>query len=289
MRGSLGRLVLVVAVLGALLSSAPARAQETGIPGTAEVPEATPPAAEVATDGDLREADADPLDADDVLLADDVLFGDAADDAFFGVDPVYRDPFEPTNRGIFVFNQRVEKYFLDPISTGYEFLVPEAGRRAIHRAILNLNSTSVLVNDILQLRPKRAAATTVRFVVNTTAGLLGLFDVADRALRLGRHHADFGQTLALAGVPSGPFLILPVFGPSTARNAAGDIADGLFQPYFYLLGPTGLVVVSAGSGISMRDANRDSIEALRETSVDYYAALRGAYFMNREDIIASAR
>jgi phospholipid-binding lipoprotein MlaA len=214
------------------------------------------------------------------------LLDEELDDAFLegDFDAADRDPFERGNRRIFGFNQWVEKYLLDPVSDGYEFVVPTAGRRAIHRAFLNLNSTSVLVNDLLQLRPRRAGVTGSRFVINTTVGLVGLFDVAIR-LGLERHHADFGQTLARAGVPSGPYLVLPIFGPSTARNAVGNLTDGLFQPYFYLLGPTEYLVLGAGSGLATRDASRESIEALRATSVDFYAAMRIAYFLYREKLI----
>ncbi|UCE84731.1 MAG: VacJ family lipoprotein [Deltaproteobacteria bacterium] len=246
-----------------------AEAAEPSAERAAEAPEAAEPSGAPAVE--TREYDFADADLEDEFLEDEF-------------DPETGDPYERTNRRIFGFNLRIEKYVLDPISDAYEFVVPAAGRRAIHRAILNLNSTSVLVNDLFQLRPRRAGVTGSRFVINTTVGLIGLFDVAVK-MGLERHHSDFGQTLALAGVPSGPYLILPIFGPSTARNAIGNITDGLFQPYFYLLGPTETLVLSAGSGFAVRDASRESIAALRATSVDFYAAMRIAYMMHRDKVI----
>ena len=254
----------------------PSQAPEPGVepaPAPAAAQSEASPVVESSDDRAVEEFEYELLDEelDDGFLEDDF-------------DPATRDPYERANRRVFGFNLWLEKYFLDPVSDGYEFVVPASGRRAMHRAFLNLNATSVLVNDLLQLRPRRASVTGSRFVINTTVGLVGLFDVAVR-LGLERHHSDFGQTLARVGVPSGPYLVLPIFGPSTARNAFGNLTDGLFQPYFYLLGPTQYLVLGAGSGLAMRDASRESIEALRATSVDFYAAMRIAYLLYREGVI----
>lgn len=200
------------------------------------------------------------------------------------LDPAESDPFEETNRGIFGFNRKVERHVLDPVSDAYQWLLPDPARDAVYRAFRNLHSTSVFVNDVLQIEPKRAGVTGARFVINTTAGIAGFFDTA-RRLGLQAHHADFGQTLGRAGVPSGPYLVLPLFGPSTARDAFGDLVDGLFLPQFYVLGPGSNVVLAAGSGLSTHDANAESLRTLRETSIDFYAALRSAYLMHRHEVI----
>jgi phospholipid-binding lipoprotein MlaA len=293
-RGSVGRFIGVIVASAAVgcAASGPAPRAPADAPiesDAARHPSQAPEFGAGASPAPA-EGEASPVEepADDLAVEEFEyeLLDEELDDAFLedDFDPAERDPFERGNRRVFGFNQWFEKFILDPVSDGYEFVVPAAGRRAIHRAFLNLNSTSVLVNDLLQLRPQRAGVTGSRFVINTTVGLVGLFDVAIR-LGLERHHSDFGQTLARAGVPSGPYLVLPIFGPATARNAFGNFTDGLFQPYFYLLGPTEFLVIGAGSGLATRDASRESIEALRATSVDFYAAMRIAYFLYREKLI----
>jgi phospholipid-binding lipoprotein MlaA len=123
---------------------------------------------------------------------------------------------------------------------------------------VNLDSPAVFVNDVLQCEPRDAAVTAARFAVNTTAGVGGLLDPAT-PLGLPGHHSDFGQTLALLAVPSGPYLVLPVVGPTTARDGTGYLVDFLFRPTTYLLTPGAQVVVTSvtegSAGIAMLDAN----------------------------------
>jgi len=173
---------------------------------------------------------------------------------------------------------------MDPITRAYTFAVPAPARRSIRRAFANLNSPSIFANDALQLRPLDAGVTAARFVVNTTAGVVGLFDVAER-IGLEGHHADFGQTLALAGVPSGPYLVLPVFGPTTARDGVGTLVDFVFEPTTYILAPGAQLVFTSilrtGTGFSTWETQSDALHALQASSIDFYAALRNAYFQNR--------
>ncbi len=217
--------------------------------------------------------------------APDPLFEDEFDREFAYEDPFAgADPFESTNRTIFGFNQGVDRYFLDPLTTGYRWLVPEPGRRAVFRAFRNLESPAILVNDLLQLRFKNAAKTTGRFLLNSTLGMGGLFDPGKSA-GWERHESDFGQTLALAGVKSGPYVIIPVFGPSTVRDGFGQVVDRMLQPLTYILGPGQIVVaatLSGGSGLAYRDAYGAKLEALEASSVDFYAALRSAYLQARK-------
>jgi phospholipid-binding lipoprotein MlaA len=196
----------------------------------------------------------------------------------------FPDPLEPLNRKTLVFNQGVDRFILNPITTVYRFIVPEPGRRAVRRVLANLESPATLVNDVLQLEFKDAGVTTARFLVNSTVGLAGIFDVGNE-IGLPPHRSDFGQTLARAGVGSGPFLILPVLGPSTARDGAGTVVDAFLHPTLYVLGPVDQVIYSSihggSAGIALFDQQADNLQQLEESSVDYYAALRSAYYQNR--------
>jgi len=142
------------------------------------------------------------------------------------------------------------------------------------------------VNDVLQLRFDDAGQTLGRFLLNSTVGMGGLFDAGIEA-GWEWHDADFGQTLALYGAPSGPYLVLPVFGPTTLRDGFGDVVDRMFEPLTYvfgigLLGSSIQVVVGTGTGITTYEAHADELEQLEEGSIDFYAALRSVYLQSRE-------
>jgi phospholipid-binding lipoprotein MlaA len=218
----------------------------------------------------------------------DPLFDDIFDEDFDAPDPMLEaDPFERTNRNVFFFNQQVETVLFDPITRGYRFLVPAPARRSIRRAALNLYSPKTVVNDLLQLRFVDAAETLGRFVLNSTLGLGGLLDPAIEA-GWEQHESDFGQTLAKFGVGSGPYLMIPVFGPTTVRDGFGTVVDLAFQPLTYILGPTDLllqVYIGSGTGLTALDDAHDKLQALEDSSVDYYAALRSAYLQSRRATI----
>lgn len=215
---------------------------------------------------------------DPVTLEPDPLF----DDLEFGPDFSERDPFESSNRAIFAFNERIDWLILDPVTHGYQFLVPGPARRGIYRMFLNVNSSSVLVNEILQARFTDAAKTFGRFILNSTVGIAGMFDAGKEA-GWERTEADFGQTLALAGVRSGPYLMLPLFGPSTVRDGIGDVIDRLLEPLTWIIGPGALLFYYGGSaGFVTREAHVDDLAALEESAVDFYAVLRSAYLQSRD-------
>ncbi|MBX3023873.1 VacJ family lipoprotein [bacterium] len=196
----------------------------------------------------------------------------------------FPDPLETTNRKTLWFDQQLDRFLIDPLVRGYQFIVPPPGRRAVRRFTLNINSVSILINDLLQREWGDACVTTERFAINSTIGLAGLFDPA-AALGMERHHSDFGQTLALFGVGSGPYLVLPFFGPSNARDSSGTVVDFFLQPMLYILPFAQLFVyegsLGLSSGLAARDAYSEGIAALRSSSVDYYSALRNAYYQTR--------
>lgn len=219
----------------------------------------------------------DPYAADADLYSDDEDFG--ADEAPSGAEP---DPFEGANRRLLTFNNGVDRYLLDPASKVYDFLMPDPAEHAVLRAFTNLNSPTVFVNDVFQLEFKRAGITLSRFVLNSTVGVAGLFDVAG-AMGIKGHTADFGQTLARLGIGSGPYVVIPLLGPSTARDAVGYGVDLFFRPLFYLIGPLDFLIIGTGNGFVVRSSYVQQLEALKEGSVDYYAALRNAYFQRRAE------
>ncbi len=223
----------------------------------------------------------------------DPLFDEEFDEDLEAAPGSYPDPAESTNRGVLAFNRQIDKWILDPVTEAYQFVVPKPARNAVSRFFLNLGSTKTLVNDCLQLEWKDAGVTGARLVINTSLGVVGLFDVAER-FGLPGHESDFGQTLALAGTPSGPYLMLPVLGPSTVRDGFGVFVDGFFQPTYYILGPMtvtlgpvimqspgAILIYGSSSGLTLRDRNFARLKDLESSSVDYYAAMRSGYYQDR--------
>ena len=144
------------------------------------------------------------------------------------------------------------------------------------------------MNNLLQLRFRDAAETLAGFALNSTAGIGGLFDAAAE-VGWEQHTSDFGQTLGVYGVQSGPYLVIPLLGPSTVRDSVGDLVDRAFDPFTYFFGMGGLIFLGTSSGFVTREANSEAIQALRSSSVDYYAAMRSAFTQNRESRIAEVR
>ncbi len=203
----------------------------------------------------------------------------------YAADPVcFPDPFESANRRTLAFNRGLDRWFLTPITSVYRFVVPRLARQSIRRFLVNLDSPVVFTNDVLQRQWSDAGVTVGRFGINTTVGLAGFFDPATR-IGLEGHISDFGQTLAIEGVPSGPYVMLPLLGPTTVRDGVGDLVDVLFRPVTFFLGPVNQLVFSSiygsGSGLTSWDEHSDEIAMLEQSSVDFYAALRNAYFQTR--------
>lgn len=239
---------------------------------------ATAPLLPAAAQEDLPPAP-DPLPHSGGLDAYDPLFESVEEE-----ERLEHDPFEPANRVTFAFNEQLDVWVLDPVTRGYQWLVPAVARRSINHLFHNLNSPVIFANEVLQLRPHAAGATFGRFLANTTLGIGGLFDVADHYMQIPRGEADFGQTLARYRVPRGPYLVVPLFGPSTARDAMGTIVDQGLDPLTYLIGPLNLqwqLILGSGQGLAIRESNMDALDALRDASIDYYAALRSAYLQSR--------
>lgn len=208
--------------------------------------------------------------------------GDATLDALSAeLDATSGDPFEEINREVFRFNRGVDAVLLDPMTRAYAFVVPPFARQSVRNVFANLNTPAALANDLLQLEGKDALVTLARFVINSTMGMGGLFDAAS-SLGLDDHRADFSETLAFVGVPRGPYLVLPVLGPSTARDGIGGLVDLAMAPQVYALPLLGFALVTGSQGITEREEHFEGMEALRESSIDYYASLRSAYLESRK-------
>jgi phospholipid-binding lipoprotein MlaA len=200
-----------------------------------------------------------------------------------------RDPWEATNRQIFDFNLRLDDSAIRPVAVAYRDGLPEGMRTAIRNFLSNLNEPMVFANNILQFRFLDAGHTLMRFYINTVGGGLGFFDIATPN-GLTRRSGDFGQTLYAWGVPDGPFLMLPLMGPTVVRDAIGDGIDATLNPIGLLTGSTlptaaaQAIGVSRGlmSGIDLRAENIETLDALRADSLDFYARLRSIARQRRD-------
>ena len=201
-------------------------------------------------------------------------------------DEIY-DPLEPINRAIFGFNNAADKIILEPAAKGYRKL-PSPIQTGIGNFLNNLKMPLVIVNQLLQGQGKNASESTGRFLVNSTAGLFGLIDVADK-IGLEQTQEDFGQTLATWGMGDGFYLVLPIFGPSNVRDTAGMVLAYTTDPvnaYAVREGePWILPVRTATNAVDQRSKIIDEVNAMRNNSLDYYAAVRSSYYQNRKAAI----
>ena len=201
-------------------------------------------------------------------------------------DEIY-DPLEKINRSIFSFNNFADKVILEPVAKGYKKL-PSPIQSGISNFLSNIRMPLVVVNQLLQGQGKNAVDSTGRFLVNSTAGIFGLIDVADK-IGIEEKEEDFGQTLATYGVGDGFYIVLPLFGPSNVRDTTGMIMTMLTDPvnaYAVREGEGWLVPTRTGvNAIDQRSKIIDEVNALRNNSLDYYAAVRSSYYQTRKAAI----
>ena len=204
------------------------------------------------------------------------------------------DPLEPTNRVFYAVNNGLDTVILRPAALAYRYAVPSPVRDGIHNVLSNLGTPVQLGNDVLEAKPRRAGDTTMRFLINTTVGLGGIFDVAKK-WGYPDHDADFGMTLAAWGVPEGPFLFLPILGPSDPRDAAGFGANILMDPFTWMGPPssTALKVFSwtryGLNAVDSRERVLDSLDSIKKTALDPYATFRSLYRQHRTAQIEETR
>ncbi|MTJ82091.1 MAG: VacJ family lipoprotein [Telmatospirillum sp.] len=194
------------------------------------------------------------------------------------------DPLEPTNRVIFSANQTIDEYLLRPAALGYRAVIPAFGRDRISDFLDNLKMPVYLTNDLLQGNFTLAGVTLERFVINSSFGVFGLMDVAN-PMGIPGHQSDFGETLGVWGIGEGPYLVLPIFGPSNPRDTVGMIAASYMDPLDYYTQTGGrhwMYWTRLGlSGLSQREAYLDVLDDVQRTSLDYYSAMRSLYRQRR--------
>jgi len=203
------------------------------------------------------------------------------------------DPFEPTNRVVYKVNDTLDTAVMKPAAQAYRYVVPNPVRTGIHNLLDNLGGPVRLTNDTLQGKPRRAGDTAMRFMINTTVGIGGIFDVA-KTVGYPAHDSDFALTLANWNVPEGPFLFLPVVGPSSPRDASGFAVDIAIDPFTWIgrgttpqtIGSWSKTVVGA---LDTREGLLDAIDSIKKTALDPYATFRSLYRQNREGKLTSLR
>ena len=200
-------------------------------------------------------------------------------------ESVSYDPLEPVNRIVFSFNSIFDKTIVRPVALVYRGVVPGFMRNRITYSLNNLGTPITVVNNVLQGEFSKAGIATSRFIINSTIGILGLFDPAS-SFGLVTENEDFGQTLAVWGVPSGPYLVLPFLGPSSPRDFTGLLSTSLLDP-FYQIGSnanqSAFRTYRMGLGVvDFRSQNIEIFDDLQDNSLDYYAAVRSFYNQRRE-------
>ena len=201
------------------------------------------------------------------------------------------DPFEPTNRVFYRVNNTLDQNLLRPVAVAYRDTVPDPVRTHLHDVLSNLGNPAQLANDMLEGKPRKAGNTFMRLLINTTVGVGGVFDVAS-SLGYPDHDNDFGLTLALWGVPSGPFLFLPVLGPNDFRDAIGYGANSALDPFTWVSfggsATFGWARFGAGAVVSRSQVLQET-DSIQKTALDPYATYRSLYQQHRQSAVELGR
>lgn len=209
------------------------------------------------------------------------------------VPPEVDDPWEGFNRAMFSFNDTLDVYFLEPVARGYDAIMPDPVESSINNFFLNLRTPIYLVSDLFQFRFDEFGLHASRFVINSTAGVAGFFDVA-KHFDLEHKEQDFGLTLGRYGLDSGPYLVLPILGPSSLRDATAGIVDRFLDPVAYTLFIENLsweerLAVDAGIRtveiVNGRSRLLSTVESAKGASLDYYLFVRSAYMQRRRALV----
>lgn len=237
-----------------------------------------------------------PLDGLQLAQNDDESLSDEEfEDLFMGDDGLAIeedfDPLETLNRFIFAINETLDIFIIRPVAGFYRFLVPEFLRDAIRNVLRNLEAPVIFANNVFQNNEPAVHNTLRRFLINTTLGLGGLIDVAE-GMGYPYHSEDFGQSLGRNGVGPGPYIVLPIFGPSSLRDAVGRVVDSQLDPWPYVLDAADvdrkteiLLARKVVAGVDKRSRNIEFVDDLKRDSVDFYARVRSLYLQHRRSQI----
>lgn len=193
------------------------------------------------------------------------------------------DPYEHVNRKMFIFNDYVDDYVAEPVSNAYKWITPQFVQTGVFNFYNNLKNINVIANDLLQAKFHQSAEDTGRFAINSTLGLVGLFDVA-RKVGFEQNDEDFDQTLAVWGVPSGPYMVLPILGPLTARGIPGAIFDTAANPSSYVGAPVQLL-----SLLNTRANAEGSLKFIDEAALDPYVFTRESFLQWRDSLATDGK
>ena len=197
-----------------------------------------------------------------------------------GTNPA--DPYEPFNRGVYKFNDSVDKAVAKPVAQAYDKAVPDVAKILVSNFFSNLDDVVVTANDLLQLKFKQAISDGTRVIFNSTFGVFGLLNITTR---LEKHNEDFGQTLGFWGVKPGPYLMLPILGPSNLRDGFGRIVDTVPSQSGKIKPVTTRNSLYVLNGVKTRAQLLDSEKVMDEATLDKYEFLRNAYLLHREDLV----
>lgn len=194
------------------------------------------------------------------------------------------DPWEPFNEAMFSFNLKLDRYVVKPVAKLWNGILPDPVKRSLGRAFDNLSMPRRLVNNLFQFKLTGAGHELIRFLLNSTIGIAGFFDVA-RDMGIEEADEDAGQTLAVYGVGPGPYLILPFFPPLTVRDGIGTAIDGVLDPINYFFPVEALTGMEVGDRVNNRALNLELFETVEETAIDLYSAVRNGYLQRRQQVI----
>jgi phospholipid-binding lipoprotein MlaA len=203
-----------------------------------------------------------------------------------GTNPI--DPWEDWNRDVQSFNDELDEYVLKPVAEGYDWIMPDFAHKGITNFFSNIDDIAVIINDLLQGKLTQTGEDTARFLLNTTLGIGGFVDVAAE-VNLPKHDEDFDQTLGVWGVPGTPYIVLPIFGPSSPRGIGGLIADAAMNPINYFTGP----FISSGlSVLNLIDRRADALaleKIATEAAIDRYSFFRDSYIAQRKSLVLDGK
>ncbi|MEL0258042.1 MAG: VacJ family lipoprotein [Gammaproteobacteria bacterium] len=202
------------------------------------------------------------------------------------------DPLEPMNRAIFGFNEIVDDNILEPVAKGYRYVTPDPVERSVSNFFNNLGEINTIINSALQMKIDKTITSSSRLAINSTVGVLGLFDVAT-SLGIQREREDFGQTLGFYGISSGPYLVLPFFGPSSFRDAPGFYADVMMEksisPVYTELHHEERQAIQATNVMDTRANLLKATKILDTAAKDKYIFLRESYLQRRAKLVTDGK
>jgi phospholipid-binding lipoprotein MlaA len=208
------------------------------------------------------------------------IYASAVSEGAAGDDLIY-DPWEPFNEKTFSFNRQFDRFILKPVATAWDFVIPDVVQHCLANALDNIDFVRRFTNNVLQLKLRGAGREASRFVINSTLGVAGLFDVAKNPFGIEPSNEDTGQTFGVYGVGPGPYLVLPLLPVMTVRDGVGLVADTAMNPLNWIL-PLGATLGIYGTDVvNERSLNLDRFERVEESVIDLYGAVRSAYLERR--------